>query len=483
MKDCYDFKCKLQSLFSFVYCSWKGCKRADLFLTFKGIQQAKIDEFMNELDDSFNSLDLTYLSGIEFCPLITPVYKIEEIQMQLDFIKAVKDRIKGLINKRKEGSSVLEKNRQESFKVKFHELLSACVRHFKVCGEMAEVTRRSFVDNLVSQYKDDYTHTITGYLTFIEAWGEERIESGLTWYEVMLRSDIAKMVIVSLKAIVEKRKDKEVPLCTKSHPVSERSEDKIFGIDKWEFVKLISELRDYEGKCTTWFESIILISNLCHEFSTHQQIIENLEITKGLDKARQMALDIMKEIESSSRFLSCFVIHSQTYLKLKVKMIIEGMIKRRQGQKPEGLYRPGDRVFFIRQRLHHSEYFGEVLNCFIAVVKEWDTCNKTGEQQAGLQKAFNVIKINGLDTDIYNESQFVSLMDNKLFEKSLMTAHGILKDKDTVFIEGLIKLIPIDEKHFDKLNSIIANIAKPKVDGVENIYVGVDRSVNTMRFL
>jgi len=68
MKDFYNFKDKLQSLFDFVYYTWKCSENDYVYKSIKDKAEkeakARIDEFVSELDDSF--LDLTYLLGLDF---------------------------------------------------------------------------------------------------------------------------------------------------------------------------------------------------------------------------------------------------------------------------------------------------------------------------------------------------------------------------------------------------------------------------------
>jgi len=158
----------------------------------------------------------------------------------------------------------------------------------------------------------------------------------------------------------------------------------------------------------------------------------------------------------------------------------------RHASKPEGLYKPGDRVFFISQRLQASEYYGEVTNHLIGVIKDWDISNKDGTQQAVLERAFHIIKVRGVDSRSIDYSSFnvEAFINDEGFGKSLYTA--ICDSKEDVIIEGLLEAIPVDEKHFERLNSIVAKIAKPRVDGVENVGIGscrrpkVDEPYNPM---
>lgn len=127
--------------------------------------------------------------------------------------------------------------------------------------------------------------------------------------------------------------------------------------------------------------------------------------------------------------------------------------------KPEDTYKPGDRVFFVRHRVEEERT--NIDNYFMGVLSDFDADYKSGHRKCELLKSFAIMRMETLS--IYNsncdDALISKIIDENDFPKSLY-----YKEPGKSSMSGLLTFFPVDEKHFPKLNSIVAKIAKPKPD-------------------
>lgn len=123
----------------------------------------------------------------------------------------------------------------------------------------------------------------------------------------------------------------------------------------------------------------------------------------------------------------------------------------------EDTYKPGDRVFFIRQHIEYNvggNCSPTSQNTYIGVIKDWSVEEERGYRICKVERSFHVL--NSWDGSIYSFDH-ENAFNSDEFAKAL-----IHNSKDT--INGQLQVYRVDEKHFPKLNSIVAKIAKPEPD-------------------
>lgn len=135
--------------------------------------------------------------------------------------------------------------------------------------------------------------------------------------------------------------------------------------------------------------------------------------------------------------------------------------------KPEDTYKPGDRVFFIKQSLHGNSHEPYRMNCYLGIVKDWaiGSQDRVHLVHSGLDKvlctfdsSFNVMDLETLDSDVCDSDGVDELIGSKDFSKALIACNA----NPTMSVYGDITLCPVDEKHFPRLNSIVAKLSKPE---------------------
>jgi hypothetical protein len=121
-------------------------------------------------------------------------------------------------------------------------------------------------------------------------------------------------------------------------------------------------------------------------------------------------------------------------------------------------FKPGDRVCFIKQNVYKTNG-PNVFNCYLGIVSSFGIDNSDesfGHQICHLFKdsRFHVMPMITLDTDVRDESEVKSLIESKDFEKSLYLLYESTIRGDDV------KLYPIPEQYFPRLNEIVASIKR-----------------------
>jgi hypothetical protein len=130
--------------------------------------------------------------------------------------------------------------------------------------------------------------------------------------------------------------------------------------------------------------------------------------------------------------------------------------------KPADVFKPGDRVCIIKQNIHKPTG-PNVLNYYLGIVRAFNV--DRSDESFGHQRCyllndrftkFHIMPMETFDADVCDDVQVKSLIENKDFEKSL----DLLCESD---INGDdVKLYPIPEQYFPRLNEIVANIKRAK---------------------
>jgi len=158
--------------------------------------------------------------------------------------------------------------------------------------------------------------------------------------------------------------------------------------------------------------------------------------------------------------------HKMRYNTLcKVRDNIDEMIKTIEARcpelqemsNPEGAYKAGDMVVFVKNRIYTDEENKKFIeNIYLGVLDKYSVDGFSGKQYCSLKNMFHIINTTSLSIAPHLDGEYLkSLIDDKLFARSIMPS------SKSSWVCGLLKISIVDEKHFPKLNSIVEKIAKP----------------------
>lgn len=243
------------------------------------------------------------------------------------------------------------------------------------------------------------------------------------------------------------------------------SPDLIFGVERKELINILHECYDeLKPMNSDIYEAFVLITGLLKRGMSINQISADLTNSGTLPVARlrsleldKLALSIIERI--SRRFNYLFKICLKEFFTKKfvkddiVKPVLREII--RECNTPEdaqeATFKPGDKVFFIKQRNDNEPYR---MNLSLGIVKNWTVCPQ-GKIQCTFDNLFNIMNVETLGLDVCDSEDVKELINSDDFSKAIV-------ESKTKSVYGDITLCPVDESLFPKLNKILANLESNK---------------------
>jgi hypothetical protein len=177
-----------------------------------------------------------------------------------------------------------------------------------------------------------------------------------------------------------------------------------------------------------------------------------------------ISVEIMEKIsERYDRLSYCSLICDRyKFLRDSVVMPVLRDIVFKKSQEQENqaetkdTFKPGDRVFFIKQRVYSVDPSPPYMNLFLGIVKDWRV-GYEGKIHYIFDNAFYVMNLGGLDLDICDSEDVKNLVEREDFSNALFESN--LKS-----VYGDVTLYSVDESLFPKLNKILAKVVNPNGD-------------------
>jgi len=270
------------------------------------------------------------------------------------------------------------------------------------------------------------------------------------------------MVVFNLEHIYDVEKPKMRVFGTEEPKL-----DLIFGVTRQGFIEILNDCsKELKLANSDICEAIyLIIVQICRGMNIIQIMSElrNPPILfahqrNSVSVLGKLALSILNSISNRYNKIAhtiYAVIPSTPYHFLKndvVKPVLECILKECNTPEDaqEGIFKSGDKVFFIKQSIHGNGNEPYRINLYLGIVKNWTVCPH-GKIQCIFDNVFNIMELETLDLDVCNSEDVKELIEADDFSKAIVKSN-------TKSVYGDITLCPVDESLFPKLNKILASI-------------------------